>query len=95
MEETKVTPKKKKEPVEAAQEEKSVKLPREKKPVKKTKDDKEPEPTWYNDGRLAKVTGLTLILFSFILAVAFTSYLFTLADDQSEMMNTTFIDVVC
>lgn len=64
-----------------------VKPTGEKKPVKKAKDDKEPEPTWYNDGRLAKVSGLALILFSFILAVAFTSYLFTLADDQSEMMN--------
>jgi len=87
MEDIKVTPKKKKEPVEAVQDEKSVKAPREKKPVKKAKDDKEPEPTWYNDGRLAKVSGLTLILLSFILATAFTSYLFTLSDDQSEMLN--------
>jgi S-DNA-T family DNA segregation ATPase FtsK/SpoIIIE len=87
MEEIKVTTKKKKEPVEPVQEEKPVKAAREKKPVKKAKDDKEPEPTWYNDGRMAKISGLTLILFSFILAVAFTSYLFTLADDQSEMMN--------
>ena len=38
MEEIKVTPKKKKEPVEAVQDEKSVKAPREKKPVKKAKD---------------------------------------------------------
>ena len=89
MEEIKVTPKKKKEPVavDAAQAETPVKPVREKKPVKKTKDDKEPEPTWYNDGRMAKISGLSLILFSFILAVAFTSYLFTLADDQSEMIN--------
>jgi S-DNA-T family DNA segregation ATPase FtsK/SpoIIIE len=87
MEEIKVIPKKKKEPVDVPQAEMPVKPTREKKPVKKAKDDKEPEPTWYNDGRLAKVSGLALILFSFILAVAFTSYLFTLADDQSEMMN--------
>jgi len=87
MEEIKVIPKKKKEPVDVPQAEMPVKPTGEKKPVKKAKDDKEPEPTWYNDGRLAKVSGLALILFSFILAVAFTSYLFTLADDQSEMMN--------
>ena len=87
MDEVTITSKKKKDTAETIQEEKPVKQPREKKPVKKTKDDKEPEPTWYNDGRLAKIAGLSLILFSFILAVAFTSYLFTLADDQSEMIN--------
>jgi len=87
MEETKVVTKKKKEPTEELQEEKPVKAVREKKPVKKAKEDKEADPTWYNDGRMAKITGLALILFSFILAVAFTSYLFTLADDQSEMMS--------
>ena len=87
MEEIKVTGKKKKEPVEAVQDEKPVKPAREKKVVKKAKDESEDEPTWYNDGRIAKVSGLGLILFSFILAVAFTSYLFTLADDQSEVMN--------
>jgi len=87
MEEIKVTPKKKKEPVEVVQEEKPVKPAREKKVVKKTKDDKEPESGWHNDGRLAKIGGLSLVLFSFVLAVAFTSYLFTLADDQSEMIN--------
>ncbi len=87
MEEIKITPKKKKEPVDVIQEEKSVKPTREKKVVKKSKDDKEPELGWHNDGRLAKIGGLSLILFSFVLAVAFTSYLFTLADDQSEMLN--------
>jgi len=87
MEEIKVTSKKKKEPAEVVQEEKPVKPVREKKVVKKAKDDTEPESTWYNDGRIAKITGLGLILFSFILAVAFTSYLFTLADDQSEVLN--------
>ena len=87
MEEIKVTPKKKKEPIEVMQDEKPVKPAREKKVVKKTKDDKEPESGWHNDGRLAKIGGLSLILFSFVLAVAFTSYLFTLADDQSEMIN--------
>ena len=87
MEEIKVTSKKKKEPAEVVQEEKPVKPVREKKVVKKAKDDTEPESTWHNDGRIAKITGLGLILFSFILAVAFTSYLFTLADDQSEVLN--------
>ena len=87
MEEIKVAPKRKKEPVEAIQDESPVKPTREKKAVKKQKDDKEPELGWHNDGRLAKISGLTLILFSFVLAIAFTSYLFTLADDQSEMLN--------
>ena len=48
---------------------------------------KEPEPKWYNDGRLAKITGLGLLAFSFLMAVSFTSYLFTVADDQSEVMS--------
>lgn len=61
--------------------------PRDKKVAKKAKEDKEPETNWRNDGRLAKTTGLALILFAFLMAVAFTSYLFTLADDQSEVMN--------
>ncbi|MES2622200.1 MAG: DNA translocase FtsK 4TM domain-containing protein, partial [Bacteroidota bacterium] len=87
MEEIKVVPKKKKEPEELLQEEKPVKQTREKKTEKKQKEDKSPEPKWWNDGRLVKVSGLLLMLFSFILAVAFTSYLFTLADDQSEILN--------
>ena len=86
MEEIAVTPKKKKEAVEIELDEKPAKTVREKKPVKKTKGDKEPEVTWYNDGRLAKKRAGPH-LFSFALAVAFTSYLFTLADDQSEMIN--------
>ncbi len=91
MEETPTTPKKKKaiEDIidKAAPDATAPKPAREKKAVKKPKEEKEPETNWRNDGRLAKTTGLVLILFSFILAVAFTSYLFTLADDQSEILN--------
>ena len=45
------------------------KLPREKKLPKKIKEEKESENNWRNDGRIAKIGGLTLILFSFLLAV--------------------------
>lgn len=62
------------------------KVKREKK-VKKPKEDKEPELRFWNDGRLPKITGLFLISFSFITALAFTSYLFTVAGDQSDVMN--------
>ena len=92
MDEVKVTPKKKKEPVDVFEVEMPTKPAPKKtaaaatKPVKKAKD-KEPEPNFINDGRLAKISGLGLILFSFLLAVAFTSYLFTLSDDQSEVLN--------
>ncbi len=65
----------------------AAKPAREKKAVKKAKEEKEPEKNWRNDGRLAKIGGLSLILFSFLLTVAFTSYLFTLVDDQSEILN--------
>ncbi len=87
MEETIVAPKKKKEIEEILQEEKPVKQPREKKPVKKEKEPALPQVKWWKDERIPKVSGLLLILFSFVLAVAFTSYLFTLADDQSEVMS--------
>lgn len=96
MEEVKPSPRAKKEkeaielPLErvgAVPEEKAAKQAREKKGAKK-KEEKEPEPKWWNDGRLAKISGLSLVLFSFILLVAFTSYLFTVAADQSEVLNT-------
>ncbi len=87
MEETLIIPKKKREPEEILQDEKPVKQPREKKPMKKEKEPAQPEVKWWKDERLPKISGLLLILFSFILAVAFTSYLFTLADDQSEVMS--------
>src|SRR5580704_4581431 len=95
MEEVKPSPRAKKEretielPLErvgAEPEDKQAKQAREKKAAKK-KDEKEPEPKWWNDGRLSKISGLSLILFSFILLVAFTSYLFTVADDQSEVLS--------
>ena len=73
---------------EVAQPEIAVpKVKREKK-VKKPKEEKEPDPKFWNDGRLPKITGLLLISFSFILALAFVSYLFTAASDQSEILNT-------
>ncbi len=88
MEEPVTTPKKRKgaeDVLEVTNTEKSVPKPlREKKQAKK---DKEPESNWRNDGKLQKIAGLVFILFSFILAVAFTSYLFTLIDDQSEILN--------
>jgi S-DNA-T family DNA segregation ATPase FtsK/SpoIIIE len=50
-------------------------------------DDVEEKLQWWRDGRLTKIAGMGLLLSSFILAVAFTSYLFTVADDQSELLN--------
>ncbi len=66
---------------------KPVKPAREKKAVKKPKEIAEQAPKWWSDGRLTKISGLVLLLFSFVMAVAFTSYLFTMAEDQSEMIN--------
>ncbi|MDB5283031.1 MAG: translocase FtsK [Bacteroidota bacterium] len=87
MEEIKTTPKRKKVPEELVLDAEFVAPNREKKAVKKPKETKPAEPTWWNDGRMSKITGLFLMMFSFVLAVAFTSYLFTLADDQSELIN--------
>jgi S-DNA-T family DNA segregation ATPase FtsK/SpoIIIE len=42
---------------------------------------------WWKDGRLGKIAGMGLLLCSFIFAVAFTSYLFTVSDDQSDLLN--------
>jgi S-DNA-T family DNA segregation ATPase FtsK/SpoIIIE len=42
---------------------------------------------WWRDGRLSKITGMGLLLGSFILVVSFTSYLFTVSDDQSDLLN--------
>ena len=71
------------------QEEQTVTAPRAKRTKKAAAEEEQPAvgDKWWNDGRGAKIAGLGLILFSFILAVAFTSYLFTLADDQSEVAN--------
>ena len=91
MEETITPPKKKKADSEAltgeVATEKTVKQPREKKSSRKAKEEEEPAAKWWSDGRLTKIGGLILLLFSFVMAVSFTSYLFTLAEDQSEMMN--------
>lgn len=61
--------------------------PREKKSAKKSKEEIYTEPKWWNDGRLSKISGIVLLLTSFILAVSFTSYLFTISEDQSEVLN--------
>jgi hypothetical protein len=39
---------------------------------------------WWKDGRLSKLAGMAMLLFSFILAASFTSYLFTVADDYDR-----------
>lgn len=82
-------PKRRKKSEDPMQEEQTVVAPRAKKPKKAAAEEEQPATgdKWWNDGRGAKIAGLGLILFSFILAVAFTSYLFTLADDQSEVAN--------
>lgn len=82
-------PKRRKKSEDPMQEEQTVTAPRAKKPKKAAAEEEQPAvgDKWWNDGRGAKIAGLALILFSFILAVAFTSYLFTLADDQSEVAN--------
>ena len=84
MAETTNISKKKAETELITENEKSTKQPREKKASKK---EKEPEVKWWNDGRVSKISGLLFLLFSFVMAVSFTSYLFTLADDQSEIFN--------
>ncbi len=87
MEEITVKPRKRKEPEEVIEAEYPVKQPRDKKPSKKAKEEEKSAGHWWNDGRISKISGLGLILLSFMMLVAFTSYLFTLADDQSEVMN--------
>lgn len=82
-------PKRRKKSEDPMQEEQTVTAPRAKKPKKAAVEEEQPVAgdKWWNDGRGVKIAGLALILFSFILAVAFSSYLFTLADDQSEVAN--------
>lgn len=89
MEDTTTTPKKKKASVEDT--EATAKPNRERKITKKAKEETTMEPRFWNDGRLSKISGLLLILLSFVLVVAFTSHLFNAADDQSELIgsNTT------
>lgn len=81
---------KKKDMEDNTQEQPKAKPARTKKPSAKA--DFEPEDgdeklQWWRDGRLAKIAGMSLLLGSFILAASFTSYLFTVSDDQSDLLN--------
>ena len=88
MEDIEVKPKKKKEAEPVFEAEYTVKPAKEKKPAeKKAKQKAATETPWWSDGRISKITGLGLMMLSFMMAVAFTSYLFTVADDQSEVFN--------
>ena len=78
MEEIKPTLKKKKEQesvfeTENSTPEKAIKAPREKKAIIKRTNEDSPDSTygkWWNDGRLLKISGLSLMLTSFILLVS-------------------------
>ena len=75
---------------EPLQEESKAKPARAKKPSTKAdfeEEDGDEKLQWYKDGRLGKIAGMGLLLGSFIFAVAFTSYLFTVSDDQSDLLN--------
>jgi S-DNA-T family DNA segregation ATPase FtsK/SpoIIIE len=94
MEETKpITASKrhKKEDIEdAPKEQPKAKPSRAKKPSAKADfgpEDGDEKLQWWRDGRLGKIAGMGLLLGSFILAVSFTSYLFTVSDDQSDLLN--------
>lgn len=84
MEETVPAAKRKKVVEEDVAEVKPLKPVREKK--KKAKADEEPSIV-DGEGRISKIAGVVLIMLSFMMAVSFTSYLFTLAEDQSEVLN--------
>lgn len=87
--------KKKDETAENAVEETAKEKPQKAKPIKqsevkksskKMKEDFDTpieEPNFLKDGRAIKILGLLLLLFSFFLAVALTSFLFTIEEDQS------------
>ncbi len=92
MEDTKNTSGKKPAAGEVFTESKSEKPLREKKaaprkPKEKADYTDTEEPNFLTDGRLSKIAGLSLVLFAFMLLIAFSSYLFTLAEDQSELLN--------
>jgi len=96
MEETKpitATKRHKKQDMEDnTQEQVKAKPARTKKPSAKADfeaEDADEKLQWWRDGRLGKITGMGLLLASFILAASFTSYLFTVADDQSDLLNNT------
>ena len=74
------------------QEQPKAKPARTKKPSAKADfeaEDADEKLQWWRDGRLGKIAGMGLLLASFILAAAFTSYLFTVSDDQSDLLNNT------
>ncbi len=83
---------KKQDMEDSPQEEPKAKPARAKKPSAKAdfeEEDGDEKLQWWKDGRLGKIAGMGLLLGSFILAVAFTSYLFTVSDDQSDLLNNT------
>lgn len=70
--------------------EKPVSKSREKNAPKKEKKESEPKTKRSLDGRIVKITGLLLLLFSLYLFVAFFSYLFTWDEDQSVVNGANF-----
>jgi S-DNA-T family DNA segregation ATPase FtsK/SpoIIIE len=70
--------------------EKPVSKSREKNSPKKEKRESEPKTKRSLDGRIVKITGLLLLLFSLYLFVAFFSYLFTWDEDQSVVNGANF-----
>lgn len=69
---------------------KPVSKSREKNAPKKEKKESEPKTKRSLDGRIVKITGLLLLLFSLYLFVAFFSYLFTWDEDQSVVNGANF-----
>jgi S-DNA-T family DNA segregation ATPase FtsK/SpoIIIE len=45
------------------------------------------EASWWNDGRLSKITGLFLLFSALVMLIAFGSHVFTAASDQSDLLN--------
>jgi S-DNA-T family DNA segregation ATPase FtsK/SpoIIIE len=74
----------KKKPTVADKETKPV---REKKTTKKVTEPESPVAKWWNDGRVSKISGLLLVLTSFVMATSFISYLFSVTTDQSEVLT--------
>jgi S-DNA-T family DNA segregation ATPase FtsK/SpoIIIE len=70
--------------------EKPVSKSREKNSPQKEKRESEPKTKRSLDGRIVKITGLLLLLFSLYLFVAFFSYLFTWDEDQSVVNGANF-----
>jgi len=85
MEEEKVTKRRRKVEAEEIPTEQGNEPLREKTSRKKVKADLDLSEEKVSDGRWQKVAGIFFLLLSVVLSVAFTSYLFTLADDQSDV----------